>query len=168
MPYELFTFAGTAIIHYPMTYYQQQVTEIRGTIYPKFYLYKQLKQAKEFIDRNFAERIDLDDIAGEAFLSKFHFIRLFKSVYHQTPHQYLTTVRIEKAKELLQNNATVAEACFSVGFDSISSFKGLFKRYTSLTPACYQKQQRQKNKSVACPFLPFGFMLQKSNFRDSE
>jgi AraC-like DNA-binding protein len=149
-----------------MTYYQEQVIEIRRNMYPKSYLYKQLKQAKEFIDRHFAEHIDLDDMAGEAFLSKFHFIRLFKSIYHQTLHQYLTAVRIEKARELLKTNTTVAEACFSVGFDSISSFKGLFNRYTSLTPSGYQKLRRQENTTASCPCLPFGFMLQKSNFRD--
>ncbi|MEI7587209.1 AraC family transcriptional regulator [Runella sp.] len=95
-----------------MTYYQEQVIEIRRNMYPKSYLYKQLKQAKEFIDRHFAEHIDLDDMAGEAFLSKFHFIRLFKSIYHQTLHQYLTAVRIEKAKELFKNQHNGSRSMF--------------------------------------------------------
>jgi AraC-like DNA-binding protein len=69
----------------------------------KIYLYKRIVQAKLFIDANFAGDIDLDNIADEAYFSKFHFIRLFKSIYGKTPHQYLISVRIEKAKEFLKN-----------------------------------------------------------------
>ena len=69
--------------------------------YPKIYLYKRIVQAKLFIDANFSERIDLGNIADEAYFSKFHFIRLFKISYGYTPHQYLTRVRIENAKLFL-------------------------------------------------------------------
>src|SRR5437870_10567033 len=104
---------------------------------PKLDLYRRIVQAKLFIDSNYAERIDAGAIAGEACYSKFHFIRTFKSIYGKTPHQYLTGVRVEKAKELLENGASVTEACFSVGFDSLGSFTGLFKRRTGLTPSEY-------------------------------
>src|SRR6185295_2134850 len=96
--------------------------------YPKFYLYKRIVQTKLFIDSHFAEKIDLNDIADEAYFSKFHFIRLFKNIYGKTPHQYLIKVRIERAKGFLQKNHSVTEVCFMVGFESLSSFTGLFKR----------------------------------------
>jgi AraC-like DNA-binding protein len=116
--------------------------------YPKVYLYRRIVQAKLFIDNNYANTIDLDNIATEASFSKFHFIRLFKKVYGRTPHQYLISVRIEKAKLLLQTDMAVAEVCFSVGFDSVSSFTGLFKRLTSTTPSHYQKLQLQRKKEI--------------------
>lgn len=123
--------------------------------FPKIYLYRRIVQAKVFIDSHFAENINLDNIADEAFFSKFHFMRLFKSTYGKTPHQYLTAVRIEKAKLLLQTNISIADVCFSVGFDSISSFTGLFKRLTSTTPSAYQKQQLIRNAEIASTPLKY-------------
>jgi AraC-like DNA-binding protein len=125
--------------------------------YPKIYLYRRIVRAKLFIDSNYANVLDLDNIANEASFSKFHFIRLFKKTYNQTPHQYLTSVRIEKARLLLQTEMAVAEVCFSVGFDSISSFTGLFKRFTSTTPSAYQKLQLRRNeeiKKMPLKFIP--------------
>jgi AraC-like DNA-binding protein len=123
--------------------------------FPKVYLYRRIVQAKIFIDNNFREDIDLDDIADEAFYSRFHFIRLFKMAYGKTPHQYLTRVRIENAKLLLQNGIAVTDVCFTVGFDSISSFTGLFKRITAFTPAAYQKIQLQRKVEVDATPLKF-------------
>ena len=79
--------------------------------YPKIYLYRRLVQAKLFIDDHYAEAIDIDNMADEATFSKFHFIRLFKTTYGKSPHQYLTSVRIENAKLLLQTDITVTETC---------------------------------------------------------
>src|SRR4051812_44671686 len=98
--------------------------------FPGIYLYRRIVQAKLFIDTNFGEKIDLRGIADEAYFSKFHFIRLFKMAYDKTPHQYLTSVRINKAQLLLQNGSSVTETCFAVGFESVTSFVGLFKRIT--------------------------------------
>ena len=57
-----------------MTFYQQQVQYLKKSLYPKDYLLTQIIQSKKFIDNNYADNINLDDIAGEAFFSKFHFI----------------------------------------------------------------------------------------------
>ena len=117
--------------------------------YPRQYLYLRAVRAKLFIDENFASDIDLNKIADEACFSKFHFVRLFKEIYGRTPHQYLTRVRIEKAKKYLDEGQTVAYACFKVGFDSISSFTGLFKRRTGKTPRQYQLERERFRESVA-------------------
>jgi AraC-like DNA-binding protein len=106
-------------------------------------------RAKVFIDANFAAKLDLDRVADEACFSKFHFTRLFKTIYGRTPHQYLTHVRIEKAKELLAAGEPVAAVCFRVGFDSVSSFTGLFKRRTCRTPRQYQLERLRFKESVA-------------------
>ena len=116
--------------------------------YPKVYLYKRIVQAKLFIDEHFADKIDLDNISDEAYFSKFHFIRLFKKIYGRTPYQYLTLVRIEKAMQLFQQNKAVAEVCFLVGFESISSFSGLFKRLVGVSPAAFLIREQYKKQAI--------------------
>lgn len=123
--------------------------------YPKVYLYRRIVYAKLFIDSHYDEKIDLDNIADEAFFSKFHFIRLFNTIYKKTPHQYLSFVRIEKAKQLLTTDIGVAQVCYAVGFDSVSSFTGLFKRMVGQTPAVYQAAQRKRKAAIAVAPLKF-------------
>jgi AraC-like DNA-binding protein len=123
--------------------------------YPRQYLYRRVVRAKLYIDEHYAANVDLSDIADEACFSKFHFIRLFKTIYGKTPHQYLTEVRINRAKELLDDDATVACACFSVGFDSISTFTGLFKRRVGLTPAAFQRSVLATRDEIAIRPLKF-------------
>ncbi|GAA4397444.1 hypothetical protein GCM10023187_06910 [Nibrella viscosa] len=132
--------------------------------YPKIYLYKRIVQAKLFIDSHFGEALDLNNIADEAYFSKFHFIRLFKTIYGKTPHQYLTSVRIEKAKLHLQQGTSVTETCFLVGFDSLSSFTGLFRRYLNVSPSVYQQQYHERQKLIKqqpLRFIPNCFVEQK-------
>ena len=124
--------------------------------YPKIYLYRRIVQAKLFIDNNYSEKIDLDNISDEAYFSKFHFIRLFKTIYGKTPHQYLTSVRIAKAIQLLRSDKSVSEVCFLVGFESLTSFSGLFKRSVGMSPSTYLTQQQQKRTQITK--TPFAFV----------
>lgn len=131
--------------------------------YPKHYLYKRVIQAKAFIDLNYADKIDMDNISDEAYYSKFHFIRLFKKTYGKTPHQYLTIVRIEKAKELFKKDKTVSEVCYAVGFESLSAFGSLFKRLAGVTPSAFLESQQQiKIQTLKTPlkFVPVCFAYQ--------
>ena len=123
--------------------------------FPKIYLYRRIVQAKLFIDSHYHENINLSDSADEALFSKFHFIRLFKKIYGRTPHQYLTYVRIENAKLLLQTTISVTDVCFEVGFESVSSFTGLFRRVVGRTPSSYQAQQHQLLAEIASDPLKF-------------
>lgn len=142
------------------------------TAYPPIYIYKRIVQAKLFIDAHFYNSIDLDDIADEAWFSKFHFIRLFKKIYGKTPHQYLTKVRIDNARLFLQKGLTVRETCFAVGFESVNSFAGLFKQHSSVSPALYQRQYTERQQLIKrnpLQFIPPCFAEQngwskKSNF----
>jgi AraC-like DNA-binding protein len=144
---------------------------------PHIYLYKRVVQAKLFIDEHYHEHIDLRNIADEACFSKFHFARLFKQIYGYTPHQYLTRVRIEKAKELLEQSTTVTATCSLVGFESISSFTGLFKKTVKLSPSRYQEtvlQRKKEIKNSPLLFIPNCFAEQKgwvktkkSNFEEA-
>ncbi len=125
------------------------------TEYPRVYLYIRIVQAKLFIDNNYADEIDLENIADEAYFSRFHFIRLFKSAYGRTPHQYLKSVRIEKARQLLKEDKTVAEACFSVGFQSLTTFSGLFKKIVGESPSSYAARHKEMRKQIGEKPLAF-------------
>src|SRR5437773_5051678 len=89
LPEERFTIASKAVLTCGMD------------AYPRQYLYRRIVKAKVFIDAQFSSAIDLDNIADEACFSKFHFVRLFKSIYGKTPHQYLTGIRVDRASEML-------------------------------------------------------------------
>ncbi len=112
------------------------------------YLYKRIVQAKLFIDANYAQQINLNDIADEACFSKFHFIRTFKSVYGKTPHQYLINTRIERAMELLRKGLPVTEVCWMIGFESQSSFSHLFRKIVGSSPSVYMQLQQEMKKQL--------------------
>lgn len=125
--------------------------------YPRVYLYRRMVQAKLFIDSHYAGNIDLANIADEACFSRFHFIRLFKQLYSQTPHQYLISVRVAHAMQLLRKGQPVSDVCYAVGFESLGSFSSLFKRVVGIAPSVYlQQQQERKIKMQQSPlaFVP--------------
>jgi AraC-like DNA-binding protein len=122
---------------------------------PGIYIYRRIVKAKLYIDTHFAEDLNLDKIAGEAYFSKFHFIRLFKKIYHLTPHQYLIKVRMEKAMEMLKTTVQINDVCFSIGFESAASFTSLFKQYTGLTPSAFQLAQLNRYSEIQNKPLQF-------------
>ena len=118
-------------------------------------IYQRIVAAKVYIDDNYHEPIDLQQISEQAFLSRFHFHRIFRQVYRYTPHQYLTKKRIDKAKDLLAENKPVTEVCNEVGFESIGSFSVLFKKEIGFAPTYYRnmawlkkQQAKEQPKSV--------------------
>ncbi|MFI5129243.1 MAG: AraC family transcriptional regulator [Chitinophagales bacterium] len=107
-------------------------------------IYQRIATAKVYIDDNYHEPIDLDQVSQQAFLSKFHFHRLFRRIYRRTPHQYLTWKRIDKAKDLLAENKPVTDVCNEVGFESIGSFSVLFKKEIGFAPQYYRNMAYKK------------------------
>lgn len=108
-------------------------------------LFKRIIRAKELIDDCCTEAVDINRLAKESFYSPFHFIRTFKNIYRITPHQYLTSRRIDKAKELLPlDGSTVTKVCYDLGFQSLGSFSSLFLRHTGKSPAAYRDEKRRK------------------------
>ncbi len=106
-------------------------------------LYKRICRAKEYIDSSFTDDLTLEKISKEACLSQYHFLRIFKSVYKNTPHQYLTSKRIEKARNLLfGTEMSITEICFEIGFESVSSFSWLFKNKFGMSPEVMRESYR--------------------------
>lgn len=124
-------------------------------------LYERIVAAKVFIDENYQEAINLDEISQKAFLSRYHFHRLFSQVYKKTPHQYLTLKRIEKAKDLLAENKQVIDVCNEVGFESLGSFSTLFKKEIGFAPTYYRNMawlKKQQAKEQPKRFIPHCFI----------
>lgn len=120
------------------------------------YLYKRIVEAKLFIDAHYSDKIDLSHIASQACFSKYHFLRLFKQAFGTSPHQYLTRVRIAKAKELLHAATSVADTCEATGFDSVPSFTLLFKKQVGMSPRAYFEEQEAKR--LAEQKAPFNYI----------
>lgn len=115
-------------------------------------LYKRLSQARSFIEENIDQPITLSQVAGVACLSTHHFLRLFKQVFEETPHQYLTRKRIERAKDLLLTTPTsVSDICQSVGFKSPGSFSWLFRRCVGYSPEGFRAINSQKQSITTVP-----------------
>ncbi len=131
--------------HPLLGFYQSEVIRLSGLIYPEPALSQQIIRSKQFIDRHFARKIRLSDMAGAAFLSPYHFLRLFKRHYGKTPGRYLTEIRMQQARLLLASGAGVAEVAAAVGFDSVTSFCGLFRKFTGLTPSAYRLAKQKSN-----------------------
>lgn len=119
----------------------------------------------------------LPDVAAHANLSPYHFLRVYKQAYGETPHEFLTRLRIERAKSLLARGShNVTEACFEVGFSSLGSFSSLFAHRVGLSPSEYRRYARS---SVSVPdtvrplFVPSCFLAMlygaadNRNFREA-
>ncbi len=103
------------------------------------FLLPALRRARDLIDRDYAEALDLDAMASEAGYSRFHFARAFTAAYGETPRTYLTRRRIERAKTLLRTaNLSVTEICFLVGFASLGSFSARFRELVGQSPSEYR------------------------------
>jgi AraC-like DNA-binding protein len=89
------------------------------------------------------EPIPVSGVARASGLTCFHFIRLFKAIFGETPHQYRSRAQIEKAKHLLiLTNLSITEICMAVGFSSLGSFSALFSRRVGMSPSEFQRRYR--------------------------
>jgi AraC-like DNA-binding protein len=115
-----------------------------------------LRKAKDRIDRDYAESLDINVLAAEAHCSRYHFMRSFQAAYGEPPGLYLTRRRIERAKDLLRSaNLTITEICFLVGFGSLGSFSRRFSELVGMPPSAYRDKART---STAAP-VPGCFVL---------
>ena len=105
---------------------------------------RRLRLAVEYVHDHYAESLTLEEIAGAAFLSEYHFARLFKQLMGVTPHSYLTSVRLEHARrQLAETETPISEIAAGTGFGSQSHLTRVFKSVTGTTPGVYRRAARQ-------------------------
>src|SRR5262245_55982020 len=116
------------------------------------FLLPALRRARDLIDRDYAQPLDIEAMAREAGYSRFHFARAFAAAYGEPPRAYLSRRRIERAKSLLRSaNLAVTEVCFLVGLESLGSFSALFKRLVGESPSEYQRRMVRAGGSPPIP-----------------
>jgi transcriptional regulator GlxA family with amidase domain len=92
------------------------------------------------MEEHYNNTVSLEDIALTASMNSQHFLRMFKQVYHITPHQYLIDLRLKKARHLLEStDLPVTEICSAIGFESPFSFSILFKDRFGLAPSHFRE-----------------------------
>jgi len=111
-------------------------------------LYRRLHRAKDYITALFNRPVTLDEMAQVACLSPNHFLRTFKQAFAQTPHQFVTQLRLDHARRLLaQTGLSVTEIGAMVGFESLGSFSWLFARRVGMSPENFRRRKMQKTAS---------------------
>ena len=101
----------------------------------------QLKQVVEFIEKNYASPITLQQLSASVSMSPKYFCRFFSEMTHQTPMDYLNRQRIEQAcYQLSTTDDSITEIAYRNGFNDLSYFIRTFKKYKGTTPGKYKKR----------------------------
>ena len=104
-----------------------------------------LRQARDLMDRDYAEPLDVPALARVALMSPGHFSRSFRAAFGETPYSYLMTRRIERAKALLRRgDLSVTEVCFAVGCTSLGSFSSRFTELVGESPSSYRARRHDE------------------------
>jgi len=88
--------------------------------------------------------LSVSEVARTSGFTRFHFIRLFKAIFGETPHQYRSRAQVEKAKHLLiLTDLSITDVCMAVGFSSLGSFSALFSRRVGMPPSGFRRRYRR-------------------------
>jgi AraC-like DNA-binding protein len=106
--------------------------------------FARLYRSREFLASNFDQRLRLSEAARKACLSPFHYHRMFVRAFGETPHDFLTRRRIDRAKQLLaRDECPVTEVCLAVGYESLGSFSSMFRSAVGRSPLEYRQSLRR-------------------------
>jgi AraC family transcriptional regulator len=105
----------------------------------KVELYRGLVRGRRFLAAQYADGASLRAAAEAACMSPYHFTRLFRVLFCETPHEFLTAVRLHEAKRLLRTTeVALGDVAFRVGFQQASSFSRLFRQRYGMSPREYR------------------------------
>jgi AraC family transcriptional regulator len=114
-----------------------------------------LLRARDFLEASIDEAVTLRAVAREACLSPFHFHRLFRAAFGETPRDYLARRRLERARDLLaRTDLPVTEVCLATGHESLGSFTASFRRRYGLPPARFRRALPENSKLGEEPAPP--------------
>jgi transcriptional regulator GlxA family with amidase domain len=116
---------------------------------PRGILDPRIQNAIEYMKANFHRKIRLDDLADAANLSKYHFVHLFTTEIGIPPIEYLTRLRMNEARHLLETTRlSIKEIRAKTGYDTGSNFINLFKGYFDDTPTEYRRKAQPRRQKI--------------------
>lgn len=124
-------------------------------------LFRRLCRARDRLHDEVTEPPRLAELARSTGVSQFHLLRVFKKCFGETPHEYVSRLRIERSKELLRTGHSVTDVCLEVGFSGLGSFSSRFKSQVGVSPSEYARSMRvwsQCPATLASVFVPFCFV----------
>lgn len=99
-----------------------------------------LRRSRDFLASSYAQPVKLCDAADVACMSQYHYHKLFSRAFKETPHEFVTRMRMEAAKRMLREaEASVSEICLEVGYESLGSFSTLFARLEGVPPSEFRR-----------------------------
>lgn len=105
--------------------------------------FRRLCRGRDLLAAEYQSRVLLAEAAREACLSEYHFHRLFRSTFGETPHDFLTRLRMNRARQMLASQCTVTEVCFEIGYESLGSFSSKFRAQFGRAPVEFQREVRR-------------------------
>jgi len=104
---------------------------------------RRLLRARDLMDREYWNDLDMKSLGQVAAMSRAHFIRSFKEAFGETPHRYLQRRRVERAMYLLRATGRgVTDICMDVGFSSLGSFSRTFTEIVGEPPSTFRDRGR--------------------------
>ena len=101
---------------------------------------QRLQKIYHFIEANYQDNIDVNDVAKLCHLTTAAFCRYFKKSTHYTFTDFLNYFRINQSKKSLMQNKSITEACYVSGFENLSYFNKVFKKFTGENPSSFKKK----------------------------
>lgn len=112
-----------------------------------------LARARDRMDRDFAEPLDVPELARMCHMSTGHFQRAFKAAFGETPYAWLMTRRVERAMALFRNtDKSVTQVCMEVGCTSLGSFSARFTKLVGETPSAYRDRDHDELRRIPACF----------------
>jgi transcriptional regulator GlxA family with amidase domain len=125
---------------------------------------ERLRRVRDHLAAHPDQPIDLEAMARSACFSKFHFLRLFRQAYGDTPGRFLSQLRLARARALLETtDRSVTEICLDVGYESLASFSSAFRRFAGVPPQRYRRRWIAVPRAAATPLrVPACFLAMYS------
>ncbi len=114
---------------------------------------KLIRRAVEYIHEHYMEKITIKQLAGDEFVSTYHFIRLFKKYYGVPPYNYLMEYRLKRAQYLFMQHKFIKEVAKECGFSSTNSFSRAFQKRFGMSPSEYRENVAISQKDISLDFL---------------